>query len=179
MHRGEMSPTIANDSTDKTRTLAGRYLTFRCGNESYGIRVLSVREIIRQAPITTVPRTPSYIRGVLNLRGRIIPVIDLRHRFGQGTAEVGDRTCIVVVQVSSATREVVQMGLIVDAVEEVVNIAPSDVSETPDFGQSVDTSFLLGMAKVGGAVKALLNLDRVLSNEQIDGLAAISAGEAA
>jgi purine-binding chemotaxis protein CheW len=170
-----MSSTPANAPTDPARSLAGRYLTFRCGSESYGIRVLSVREIIRQAPITSVPRTPEYVRGVLNLRGRIIPVIDLKQRFGQGVAELGDRTCIVVVQISYASRDTIQMGLIVDAVEEVANISQADVAQTPDFGSNVDTSFLLGMAKVGGAVKALLNLDCVLTGEQIDGVAAVAA----
>jgi purine-binding chemotaxis protein CheW len=116
---------------------------------------------------------------VLNLRGRIVPVIDLKHYFGQGAAEAGEGLCVVVVRVSSAKSEVVQMGLIVDAVEEVVNIAPSHLSETFDLGPGVDTPLLLGMAKVGGVIKALLNVDRVLSEEQIDGLVAVSAGEAA
>jgi len=169
-----MSTDHGNIVTKALPSLSGRYLTFRNGPESYGIRVLAVREIIRQAPVTVVPQMPAYIRGVLNLRGKIIPVIDLKHRFGMGTAEVGDRSCIIVVQIDSATRGTMQMGLMVDTVEEVVQIAAADASATPDFGINLDTSYLLGMAKVKGEVKILLNLDHVLTGEQTDHLAEIA-----
>lgn len=165
-----MSTAVPNVATNSLHQLAGRYLTFRNGHESYGIRVLAVREIIRQAPITVVPQMPAYIRGVLNLRGKIIPVIDLKDRFGMGTAEVGDRTCIIVVQIDSVTHGTMQMGLMVDTVEEVVQITAADVSQTPEFGVNLDTSYLLGMARVKGEVKILLNLDHVLTGEQVEHL---------
>lgn len=173
-----MNAAQSTTASHDLQSLAGRYLTFRNGPESYGIRVLAVREIIRQAPITTVPQLPAYIRGVLNLRGRIIPVIDLKHRFGLGASETGDRTCIIVVQIASLSRGTMQMGLMVDVVEEVVQITAADLSRTPDFGLKLDTSFLLGMAKVKGEVKILLNLDHVLTGEQTEILAGV-AGHAA
>ena len=169
-----MSHANLNATPQDRQTLPGRYLTFRNNSESYGIRVLAVREIIRQAPITVVPQMPPYIRGVLNLRGRIIPVIDLKHRFGMGVAEVGNRTCIVVVQIDTIACGPIQMGLMVDIVEEVVQIAAADISPTPDFGVSIDTSFLLGIAKVKGEVKILLNLDHVLTGEQVDQLSSVA-----
>jgi purine-binding chemotaxis protein CheW len=150
--------------------LAGRYLTFRTGTESYGIPVLAVREIIRKVQITAVPGIPAHYRGVINLRGRVIPAIDLKHRFGMGVAEEGEHSCIVVVQVGSVSKKSSQMGLMVDAVEEVVSIATADLAETPDFGFGVDTSFLLGMAKVRGQVKALLDLDHIVSGEELAGI---------
>jgi purine-binding chemotaxis protein CheW len=155
-----MESTAPISATGRPR-LSGRYLTFRCGSESYGISVLAVREIIRQAPVTPVPGIPEHVRGVMNLRGRVIPVIDLKQRFGLGATAQGERTCIIVVQVPGASGRAVQMGLVVEAVEEVAGIGPSDVSETPDFGLGVDTSLLLGMARVRGGVKALLDIERI------------------
>lgn len=173
-----MSHPSASPVADGHETLAGRFLTFRCGNESYGIRALAVREIIRHAPVTAVPQLPAHLLGVINLRGRIVPVVDLKRRFGLGAAEIGDRTCVVVVQCQPPGRNVVQIGLVVDAVEEVVQIAPADVAPTPDFGLAVDTSFLLGMAKVKDAVKSLLNLEYVITGGELDELAALTPSAA-
>ena len=142
--------------------LAGKYLTFRLNAESYGIDVLKVREIIRLTSITAVPQMPPYVRGVINLRGKIIPVMDLRLRFGFGAAASTDQTCIIVVQVKLPDGKSTQMGLVVDAVEEVTNIAGADVEETPDFGTQMATDYILGMAKIKGAVKALLDIDGVI-----------------
>lgn len=169
-----MSLVNANGAAKDRQLPPDRYLTFRNNKESYGIRVLAVREIIRQAPITVIPQMPPYIRGVINLRGRIIPVIDLKHRFGMGVAAVGSRTCTVVVQIETTARGPIQMGLMVDIVEEVVQIAAADISPTPDFGVSIDTAFLLGMAKVKGKAKILLNLDQVLTGEQVDRLSSVT-----
>jgi purine-binding chemotaxis protein CheW len=144
---------------------AGKYLTFRLGLESYGIKVLYVREIIRLVNITMVPRMPPYVKGVINLRGRIIPVMDLRLKLGLAEADQTDESCIVVVQVSAGPQQAKQMGVIVDAVEEVINIAASDIEETPDFGTRVDTTYVLGMAKIKGVVKALLDIDQVIGGE--------------
>jgi len=124
---------------------------------------LKVREIIRLPTITTVPQMPDYIRGVVNLRGKIIPVMDLRRRFGLAEAAQTEQNCIVVVQVRNAAGQATQMGLVVDAVEEVAQIATADIEETPDFGAQVSTDYLLGMAKIKGAVKTLLDIDRVIA----------------
>jgi purine-binding chemotaxis protein CheW len=145
--------------------LAGKYLTFNLHGESYGIEVLKVREIIRLTGITAVPQMPAHVRGVINLRGRIIPVMDLRLRFGFAEAGATDQTCIIVVQVKLSDGKSAQMGLVVDAVEEVINIAAADIEETPDFGGQVSTDYIVGMAKVRGVVKTLLDIDRVLSLE--------------
>lgn len=151
----------------KTPALAGKHLTFKLDAESYGIPVIKVREIIRLIPITAVPQVPAYVKGVINLRGKIIPVVDLRIRFGLGAGSNSDSTCIVVVQVQLAGARNLAMGLIVDAVEEVVNIMPEDIEETPDFGTQVDATYILGMAKVKGQVKALIDIDRVLAGTSL------------
>jgi purine-binding chemotaxis protein CheW len=145
--------------------LAGKYLTFALADESYGIDVLQVREIIRLTEITAVPQMPNYVRGVINLRGKIIPVIDLRLRFGLGQARQTDATCIIVVQVKFAATKSRQVGLIVDGVEEVVSLAGADIEQTPDFGTQITTNYILGMAKVKGVVKTLLNIDKVLGED--------------
>lgn len=147
-------------------TIAGKYLTVVLENEAYGIAVLKVREIIRLQKITPVPQMPEFVKGVINLRGRVIPVVDLRVKFGL-KAEVAERTCIVVVQVKLPTDQVVQMGLVVDSVEEVVTLAKEEIEPTPEFGARVDTTYLLGMAKVKGQVKTLLDIDRVVAPETV------------
>ncbi len=155
--------------------LAGKYLTFILGGESYAIPVLKVREIIRLTSITSVPQMPDYIRGVINLRGKIIPVMDLRLRFGFGKADTTDQNCIVVVQVKSPTGQATAMGLVVDAVEEVAQLATADIEETPDFGSQIATDCLLGMAKIKGVVKALLDIDKVIGGDTVVRLAATPA----
>ena len=147
------------------QNLAGKYLTFALGGESYAIPVLKVREIIRLTSITAVPQMPDYIRGVINLRGKIIPVMDLRLRFGFAAATNTEQNCIVVVQVKNPAGQPTAMGLVVDAVEEVAQFAAADIEETPDFGTQVDTQCILGMAKVKGVVKALLDIDRVIGGD--------------
>ena len=150
------------------QSLTGKYLTFRLGNESYGIAVLKIREIIRLTPVTAVPQMPDYVKGVINLRGKIIPVVDLRAKFGMGEADSNERTCIVVVQVELAGHTKALMGLIVDGVEEVISMAAQDIEKTPDFGASLDTAYILGMAKVKGAVKSLLDIDKVVSADTVE-----------
>ena len=152
-----------------TTTLAGKYLTFILGGESYAIPVLKVREIIRLTNITTVPQMPAYIRGVINLRGKIIPVMDLRLRFGFAAAANVEQNCIVVVQVRNPAGQATAMGLVVDAVEEVAQLATADIEETPDFGAQVDTEYILGMAKIKGVVKALLDIDKVIGGDATAG----------
>lgn len=156
-------------SATAASNLAGKYLTVVLENEAYGIAVLKVREIIRMQKITPVPQMPSFVKGVINLRGRVIPVVDLRVKFGL-KAEFAERTCIVVVQVKLPTEQVVQMGLIVDSVEEVVTLTNEEIEPTPDFGTKIDTTYLLGMAKVKGQVKTLLDIDRVVAPETVQAI---------
>jgi purine-binding chemotaxis protein CheW len=155
--------------TSASASLAGKYLTVVLDNEAYGIAVLKVREIIRMQKITPVPQMPGFVKGVINLRGRVIPIVDLRVKFGL-KAEFAERTCIVVVQVKLPNEQVVQMGLIVDSVEEVVTLNAGEIEPTPDFGMRVDTSYLLGMAKVKGQVKTLLDIDRVVAPETVQAM---------
>jgi len=143
---------------------AAKYLTVLLASEAYGIAVLKVREIIRLQKITPLPQTPTYVKGVINLRGRVIPVIDLRVRFGLD-AGVTERTCIVVVQIPLTAGRTAQHGLIVDAVDEVVQLTDSEIQTSPDLGGHIDTSYLLGMARVKGSVKMLLDIDRVVGHE--------------
>lgn len=155
-------------STDR-RT--GKYLTFLLGREEFAIQVLKVREIMGIQDITAVPQTPSYVKGVINLRGKVIPVVDLRLKFCLPEMEYTQRTCIIVVQVESAGMTI-HTGIIVDAVSEVLNLAASDIEDTPDFGDggASAANYLLGMAKVKGKVKILLDIDQVLSAQEVRGL---------
>lgn len=156
-------PTATLEISSAAHHLAGKHLTFVLGREHYGLPVLKVREIIRLCEITPVPQMPDYIKGVLNLRGKIIPVADLRVKFRLASTVNTDLTCVVVVQVSLPDKSKTMMGLIVDAVEEVVNLTAAEIEPTPDFGGAFQADYILGMAKVKGCVKALLDIDRVVS----------------
>jgi purine-binding chemotaxis protein CheW len=147
----------------------GKYLTFTLANEDYGLEILKVREIIGMMDITQVPQTPEYVKGVINLRGRVIPVIDLRLKFGLESAEYGERTCIIVVEVQSEMGPV-QMGVVVDSVSEVLNINGDDIEPPPSFGSRLNTQFILGIAKAKGTIKILLDIDRVLNSEEMAGI---------
>jgi len=143
----------------------GKFLTFTLGNEEYGVPVLKVREIIKVMDITQVPQVPDYVLGVINLRGKVIPVIDLRRKFGFPATEHTERTCIIVVDVDLASMRVM-MGVVVDSVQEVLNVSESEIEETPEFGGRATTAaYLLGLAKVKDSVKILLDLDRVLGTD--------------
>jgi purine-binding chemotaxis protein CheW len=124
--------------------------------------VLKVREIVGIQDITSVPQMPAYVKGVINLRGKVISVVDLRLKFGLAEREYTQRTCIIVVQVQSGG-VAIQTGVIVDEVSEVLNLVSNEIEDTPDFGEAVETTYLLGVAKVKGAVKMLLDIDRVLA----------------
>jgi len=151
-------------NTTATAALAGKYLTFALSDEEYGLPVLRVREIIKMMDITEVPQVPPHIKGVLNLRGKVIPVIDLRLKFGFAQGEITSRTCIIVVEVALAASRVM-MGIIVDHVLDVLNIVADEIEQTPEFGDRVCTDYMKGMAKVKGTVKILLDLDRVLGTD--------------
>ena len=138
----------------------GKYLTFTLGTESYGIPVLKVREIIRLCPITPVANVPAHVKGVINLRGKVIPLVDLRTKFGLPAALDDERTCIVVTQLA-VPGGLRLYGVIVDGVEEVSHFLPDDIEPTPDFGGAIDAQYLTGIAKTTGGVKMLVDLDRV------------------
>jgi purine-binding chemotaxis protein CheW len=144
----------------------GKYLTFSMANEEYGIGILKIREIIGMMPITSVPQTPEFVKGVINLRGKVIPVMDLRLRFNMDSIDYNERTCIIVVEIfgQSAT---VQIGIVVDSVSEVLNIKQDEIEDTPTFGTSLNTDFILGMAKMEGGVKILLDIDQVLTSDEL------------
>ncbi len=147
----------------------GKYLTFSMADEEYGIGILKIKEIIGMMPITTVPRTPEFVKGVINLRGKVIPVMDLRLRFGMEAIDYTERTCIIVVEIQGQTGTI-QIGIVVDSVSEVLNINGEDIEDTPTFGAKLNTEYILGMAKMEGGVKILLDIDKVLSSEEIDSL---------
>jgi len=153
----------------QTSDREGKYLTFVLAGEEYGIGILKVREIIGMMTITTVPQTPRYVKGVINLRGKVIPVMDLRLKFGMEPMEYTERTCIIVVEITGPMRKI-PMGIVVDSVSEVLNIKASDIEETPNFGNRLETGYILGMAKTGGGVKILLDIDKVLNNEELTAL---------
>ncbi len=167
-----MPAAIEETMTQDVNTVSGRdgkYLTFTLAGEEYGIIILKVKEIIGMLPITPVPQTPPYVKGVINLRGKVIPVVDLRRKFGMDPMEYTERTCIIVVEIADSVKTI-PMGIVVDSVSEVLNIKSADIEETPSFGNRLDTDYILGMAKVGGGVKILLDIDRVMSADEMASL---------
>ncbi len=144
----------------------GKYLTFMMAEEEYGIGILKIKEIIGMMPITTIPQTPDFVKGVINLRGKVIPVVDLRLRFGIQAIDYNERTCIIVVEIEGQTGTVM-IGIVVDAVSEVLNIKGEDIEETPTFGAKLNTDYILGMAKMEGGVKILLDIDQVLGSDEL------------
>ena len=156
---------VAEVTASAVESRAGKYLTFVLANEEYGLEILKARETIGMMDITAVPRTPDSIKGVINLRGKVIPVVDLRLRFGLESAEQTEETCIIVVDVGA-----VEMGIIVDRVSEVLDIAATEIEDAPSFGVDVDTEFILGMGKSEGRVTILLDISRVLSGEELEAI---------
>jgi purine-binding chemotaxis protein CheW len=147
-------------------SLQGKYLTFLLEKEEYGLEIIKVKEIIGMMNITFLPKTPNYIKGVINLRGRIIPVMDLRLKFGLEEIEATEKTCIIVVEIYNEGQNMT-VGIIVDAVSEVLNIIVEDLEDTPKFGVAINNDFILAFAKIQGKVKILLDISRVLSAEEI------------
>lgn len=171
---GDMDNLTEAGETAAVADRAGKYLTFRLAHEEYGIEILHVQEIIGMMPVTHVPRTPEFVRGVVNLRGKVIPVVDLRLRFNMERKDDTEKTCIIVVQVSGGTGAVT-MSFIVDEVSEVMDIAAEDIEDAPQFGggTGLDTAYILGMAKAQGSVKILVDIDKVLSAEHLARLATV------
>jgi purine-binding chemotaxis protein CheW len=156
------------------RCKAGKYLTFRLSAEEYGLEILKVQEIIQMQAITRIPRTPEFVRGVINLRGKVIPVVDLRRKFGLEEIEDTERTCIIVVQIH-AEQAMHIMGVIIDEVREVLDIPAESIEDAPAFGASIDTEFIMGMGKIGQGVKILLDIDKVLSVQELSRIQAAAS----
>ena len=162
----EMFPQGDTAAKVSSENRAGKYLTFTMAEEDYGIGILKVKEIIGMQDITPVPQTPEFVKGVINLRGKVIPVVDLRLRFGIEATKYKERTYIIEVEIHGESGTV-QIGIVVDSVSEVMNIKEEEIEDTPTFGTRLDTDYILGMAKMEGAVKILLEIDRVLSGNDI------------
>lgn len=162
-----MTQTTQNTAVvTEDRDLGGKYLTFVLAEEQYGLEILKVREIMGLMEVTAVPRTPEFVKGVINLRGKVIPVIDLRLKFGLPSVEATDETCIIVVDVGQ-----VEMGIIVDKVSEVLDVESEAIEPPPSFGVSVDTDFILGMGKANDNVTILLDIGKVLTGDDVGSLA--------
>ncbi len=157
---------IIDQATKAMAEREGKYLTFSMAEEEYGIGIIKIKEIIGMMPITSVPQTPEFVKGVINLRGKVIPVVDLRLRFGMESIDYTERTCIIVVEIEGQSGTVM-IGIVVDSVSEVLNIKTEDIEDTPNFGTKLDTDFILCMAKMEGRVKILLDIDQVLSSAEI------------
>jgi purine-binding chemotaxis protein CheW len=156
----EQLDTLSNQISFATD--GSQYLTFTLGDEQYGVEILKVQEIKGYSAVTPIPNTPSYIKGVMNLRGTIVPVVDLRSKLAMAEAEYNQFTVIIVVKVGQKV-----MGLIVDSVSDVLNIPIADIQAPPDFGSQVDAAFMNGMAKAGDKLVVLLDIDRVLGADGV------------
>jgi purine-binding chemotaxis protein CheW len=165
---------LPDEGLERKKAAGGKFLTFFLAGEEYGIEILSVHEIIGMLPTTSVPGTPAYICGIVNLRGKIIPIVNLRLKFGMESKAPTSETCIIVVNVQE-----VEVGIVVDRVSEVINIAAGDIEPAPSFGKDVNTDYILGIGKSSSKVKILLNIDRVLSADQIVRLQKMADEEAA
>lgn len=161
--------TLIEETEVKATERAGKYLSFILGDEEYGIEILTVREIMGMMDVTTVPSVPCFVKGVINLRGSVIPVVDLRLKFDMPEREYDKETCIIVVNLHDRL-----MGIIVDTVSEVLNINENEIDDSPNFGTSVETDFILGMGKVKEKVIILLNIDEVLTSDQLSTIQSIT-----
>ena len=161
-----MEAVMAESQAQKNNRREGKYLTFTLAGEEYGIGILKVKEIIGMIAITIIPQTPSHVKGVINLRGKVIPIIDLRLKFGLPSLEYTERTCIIVIEVSQEVGYIL-IGIVVDSVSEVLNIKGIDIEDAPNFGTRLNTDFILGMAKSAGLIKILLDIDKVMNADEV------------
>jgi purine-binding chemotaxis protein CheW len=163
---------VKEDQSMNVDPRAGKYLTFFLAGEEYGVEILKVQEIIGRMPITSVPLTSKYIRGVINLRGNIHPIMDLKVKFGMDQTQITDETGIIVIKTAS-----MMMGILVDKVSEVVTIASGDIEDTPSFGADVNPEYLLGIGKTGGKIRMLLDINKVINASDIINLKKATGGE--
>ncbi len=133
--------------------------------EEYGIGILKVKEIIGMMPVTSIPKAPDYVKGVINLRGKVIPVVDLRRKFVMEEKGYTERTCIIVVEIAGPSGPIL-VGLVVDSVSEVLNIKATELEDTPNFGANLDTGYILGLAKANGGIKILLDIEEVVDFQE-------------
>jgi len=154
----------------KAEERTGKYLTFALAGQEYGLSIMKVKEIIEILPITIVPQAPSFVRGVINLRGKVIPVVDMRCKFGLEGSDCSNRSCIVVVEVATGSGSTIPIGVTVDSVSDVVHIKGIDVEDAPSIITDLETDYILGMAKIGKAVTIILDIDRVLGSVDLTGL---------
>ncbi len=159
--------TVSKQDSLVGTTREGKYLTFALNAEEYGLEILKVREIIGYMEVTAVPQTPHFVKGVINLRGQVIPVVDLRAKFGMETTDVTEQTCIIVVEIDQGECTF-STGIVVDHVQEVLDIEGQSIEDAPQFGSSVNTDFISGMGKIGDSVKILLDIDKVLVGSQLE-----------
>jgi purine-binding chemotaxis protein CheW len=164
-----LEQTAVERAAHRTDSRAGKYLTFSLASEEFGIRVLQVREIMGLQDITAVPHTDPHIKGVINLRGKVIPVICLRTKFDMPSVDYTPRTCIIVVQVQGPAGPL-SMGVLVDSVSEVLTLSGTEIEDTPEFGTGISLTYLLGMAKVRDRVKILVDIQRVLTETEIESI---------
>ncbi len=155
---------VASESS--VQSIAGKYLTFALANEEYGLEILKVREIIGYIEVTSVPQTPDYVLGVINLRGQVIPVVNLRSKFGMEIIDTTEESCIIVVEIEQNGQSI-STGILVDRVQEVLDIASETIEPPPEFGSSIDTQYIRGMGKISDTVKLLLDIDKVLSSVEL------------
>lgn len=165
VNRGAMTAPVAEDSQ--------QFLTFMLGGEVFAIGILAIKEIIEYSGLTTVPLMPECVRGVINLRGAVVPVMDLAARFGRPATQIGKRTAIVIVEIDADGEQQV-VGVMVDAVNAVIDIAPADIEKAPQFGARIRSEFISGMGKVNGKFVILLNTDQVLSVSELEAMAGVS-----
>ena len=144
----------------------GKYLTFGLGNEVYGVEILEVREIIGIMHITAVPQTPRFVKGVINLRGRVMPVVDLKLKFGMEPVVPTERTCIIVVEIEREAGQTL-IGIMVDSISEVLKIKSGDIEDPFHYGDPLSSDYIPGIAKTAGGIKILLDINRVIGNEEI------------
>ncbi|MDH3325429.1 MAG: chemotaxis protein CheW [Gammaproteobacteria bacterium] len=156
---------------------SAKYLTFNVNGDVYGSEIDYIQEIIEYGAITRVPLTPKYLRGVINLRGNVVPVIDLAIRLGKEASQVTKRTCIIIVEMKSIDDEVVDIGFVVDEVDEVLDIAADNIAAPPQFGSDIRTDFILGMGKLSGKFVVLLQLEEVLSIAELADLVELESKE--
>jgi len=161
-----MTEKIIDQAVKAMADREGKYLTFALANEEYGIGILKIKEIIGMMPITAVPQTPDFVKGVINLRGKVIPVTDLRLRFGMEEMEYNDRTCTIVVEIEGREGDI-EIGVVVDSVSEVLNIKAEEIEDTPAFGTQLDTEYTLGMAKTEDSLKILLDIDKIMNSKEM------------
>ena len=173
----EQRSTVSPTTPAHERPLqASQYLTFALGGEMFAVGILNVKEIIEYGNLTQIPLMPSFIRGVINLRGSVVPVIDLAARFGGQASTPGRRSCIVIVEVTGDDGVRHDIGVLVDAVSEVLDIPPAEIEPPPSFGAKIRADFIFGMGKVGGKFVIILCIDKVLSVEEIAELTSSAAG---